>query len=90
MSAVTGDGLKTSSLGDCVKKCQPAYLALRNANQSLPYHLLLSSWPSHSTSTSPPLLPMCQFDPLSTLGPKTFSSRLASSDDTGKPIMWFA
>jgi hypothetical protein len=26
-SDVTGDGLKTSLLGDCVKKCQQAFLA---------------------------------------------------------------
>jgi hypothetical protein len=25
--AITGDGLKTSSLGDCAKKCQQTFLA---------------------------------------------------------------
>jgi hypothetical protein len=41
-SAVTGDGLKTSSLGDCVKKCQQAFLVPLLGMDLKPPHLVIA------------------------------------------------
>jgi hypothetical protein len=39
---ITGDGLKTSSLGDCVKKCQQAFLAPLSGMDLKPPHLVIA------------------------------------------------
>jgi hypothetical protein len=40
--AVASDGLKTSSLGDCAKKCQQSFLALFPGMVLKPPHLVIA------------------------------------------------